>query len=405
MKWQTRTLGNLVQDGGGGIQTGPFGSQLHQSDYSDSGTPVVMPQDIADDRISVEKIAYVPDQVANKLVRHRLECGDVVYPRRGDLNKRVIIRDGEAGWLCGTGCIRVRLGDSEVDPGFLYYYLRLPHVVRFIENKAIGATMLNLNTSILESVSIAYPPKVEQQRIASILSAYDDLIENNTRRISLLDELVRLVFREWFLSFRFPGHERTRIVNGIPDGWEATTLGSLVDLVRGAVDPAQVDPSTPYVGLEHIPRQSIALNAWGEAADVGSNKFRFEELDILFGKIRPYFHKVVFAPMKGICSSDTIVMRPRRDCAFGIALAVASSARFVDHVWQAARIGAKMPRADWGVMASYPVLMPGPALLEEFNDLVLTAAREIQSLIVLNQKLREARDLLLPRLMDGRIPV
>ena len=167
MTWKTTTLGQLADEFGGVVQTGPFGAQLHQSDYRDDGTPAIMPQNIVGDRIVTDSIARVDEAMVSKLSRHVLKVGDIIYPRRGDLNKRALIGEQEAGWLCGTGCIKISLPDSFIAPNYLFYYLKQPQVVRDIENNAVGATMLNLSATILRTIKIQYPDITTQQRIAS----------------------------------------------------------------------------------------------------------------------------------------------------------------------------------------------------------------------------------------------
>lgn len=405
MTWKKATLGQIADEVGGSIQTGPFGSQLHQSDYQSYGTPVVMPQNIVNDRITEDSIAYIDDVMVGKLFRHVLQVGDIVYPRRGELNKRAIISERESGWLCGTGCVKISLPNSPLVPSFLFYYLKQSQVVKWIENKAVGSTMLNLNTGILRSLEVQYPNYQTQQRIAEILSNYDRAIDNNNRRITLLEESIHLVYKEWFVHLRFPGHESVKVVDGIPEGWKRKTLKDIALSIRQSIHPSNTEPNTPYVGLEHIPRQSIALTSWGYSNQVDSNKFVFTQGDILFGKIRPYFHKVVFAPLNGICSSDAIVIRPIKQDLFGLTLSLVSSVVFVDYTSKTSKEGSKMPRANWDVMEQYPILIPSPKLLQEFNTLVSLVINQITSLIFTNQRLQEARDLLLPRLMNGSIAV
>ena len=130
----TRTLGEICDEVDGTIQTGPFGSQLHQSDYRDVGTPVVMPKDLIEGRVSVEGIARIGVEDVERLSRHKLSSGDIVYARRGDIGRRALITSREAGWMCGTGCMRISLGDTVVHPIFLYYYLGQPSVVAWIYN-------------------------------------------------------------------------------------------------------------------------------------------------------------------------------------------------------------------------------------------------------------------------------
>lgn len=192
MAWRETTLGEVCDQVDGIIQTGPFGSQLHESDYSPEGIPVVMPKDIIEGRIAVESVARVAPDHVERLWRHKLEPGDIVYGRRGDIGRQALIRAEQEGWLCGTGCLRLSLGDSVLDPLFLHYYLRQQSVVRWISNQAVGATLPNLNTGILRSVPVLIPPLPVQRRIASILSAYDELMENSQRRIRILEAMARV---------------------------------------------------------------------------------------------------------------------------------------------------------------------------------------------------------------------
>lgn len=199
MSWHAVKLGDICVDGG--IQTGPFGSQLHQSDYSDEGMPVVMPVDLVDGGISTERIARVSDDHVQRLSRHILEPGDIVYARRGDVGRCSKVTQNEAGWLCGTGCLRLRADSNLVDKTFLYYALSNPAVIGWVRNHAVGATMPNLNTTILENVPLSIPDSLEVQcQISSILMAYDNLIENNRRQIALLEEAADLTFANWFIT-------------------------------------------------------------------------------------------------------------------------------------------------------------------------------------------------------------
>ena len=170
------------------------------------------------------------------------------------------------------------------------------------------------------------------------------------------------------------------------------------------MNPDAVAPETPYVGLEHIPRRSIALAEWGQAADVGSTKLRFREGDILFGKIRPYFHKVAVAPVAGVASSDAIVIRAKQAQDFGLALAVASSDAFVAHATQTSN-GTKMPRANWGVLRQYPVPTPPQALHKQFEEFMAVVVSAVANHVLRNHNLRTTRDLLLPKLISGELDV
>jgi type I restriction enzyme S subunit len=287
------------------------------------------------------------------------------------------------------------------DHRFVFYFLHTIDFKRF----DVGNSNPTLNRNHIHDLAISYPTAPTQKRIADILAAYDDLIENNLRRMALLEEAARLLYQEWFVRLRFPGHEHTPIRDGVPEGWERRCLGDLCEEIKNLVAPDDLEPDTPYIGLEHMPRRSITLSSWGRSEEVSSTKHRYQAGDVLFGKIRPYFHKVGFALTDGVASSDTIVMRPRTDDLRPLVLLTASSDLFVATTSQAVREGSKMPRADWKLMKQFPLLQPPHALLASFNDTISSITGQLKTLAFLNQKLKAARDLLLPKLMSGEIPI
>ncbi len=236
MKWEIAKLGDISKN----IQTGPFGSQLHQSDYSECGIPVVMPKNLVGGKISEESIARVDKTHVERLCRHKIEVGDILYSRRGDVGRCAHVTKKEEGWLCGTGCLRVTIDSEKADSRFVFFQLQHPDTVGWVEKHAVGATMLNLNTTILSSVPIRLPALEIQKRIADILSAYDDLIENNQKQIKLLEEAARRLYKEWFVNLRFPGHENTKIVDGVPEGWRVASIADICDTVGGGTPPTKI---------------------------------------------------------------------------------------------------------------------------------------------------------------------
>jgi type I restriction enzyme S subunit len=302
--------------------------------------------------------------------------------------------------------VHLRPNRAKVDPDFLcYFLLDAPQQGKLMAGET-GATAKHVNMKDIRVLELSGLPGLKiQHAIGSLLAAYDDLIENNRRRIDLLEEAARQLYREWFVCLRFPGHEHTRITKGIPEGWKSKTLGDLRFEVRESISPESVEPDTPYIGLEHIPRRSISLTEWGRAEQVTSSKHRFREGEILFGKIRPYFHKVGIAFVDGVASSDAIVIRPIDLKVHGMVLMTVSSDPFVAVTAQTMREGSKMPRADWKQMQGYPVPLPPDGLLGSFESQIQSIVEQLKTLSFANHKLRAARDLLLPRLMGGEISV
>jgi type I restriction enzyme S subunit len=303
------------------------------------------------------------------------------------------------------GLVQIK-DEQSIDRIFLYYLLNTHDYRSQVRGSASGATVRHTSPGRIKNCTARIPKEVKVQRvIGEMLSAYDELMENNGRRMGLLEEAARLLYREWFVRLRFPGHERTKVTRGVPHGWECKTLGGLCSEIREHVSPDDLEPDTPYIGLEHMPRRSISLAGWGEAEAVTSTKHRFKAGDILFGKIRPYFHKVGISFTDGVASSDAIVLRPNADALRSFVLMTVSSDHFVSTASQTAKEGSKMPRANWDLMMRFEVAVPPRGLLETFSQSVAAITDQLQTLSFQNRKLRAARDLLLPRLMSGEIAV
>jgi len=195
--WAT-TIGAVCDQHGGEIQTGPFGSQLHASDYADEGTPVVMPQDMQGGSIVCDRIARVADKHVARLPQHVLVRGDVVFSRRGDVTRFAIVTEREAGWLCGTGSIRIRLNCPDIDIAYARQYLQQVSVGDWLKHNAKGVTMANLNTGIIRALPFVYPPLDEQRRIAEVLDRAEALLAKRRTALAQLDTLTQSIFLDLF---------------------------------------------------------------------------------------------------------------------------------------------------------------------------------------------------------------
>ena len=340
----------------------------------------------------------------------RFENGDVLFARitpclEHGKTAQVMNLPSEAGF--GSTEFFVFRGRKHISDSRYIYYLSCSHVLRepAIKSMVGAAGRQRAQRTVVEETAVLAPSVQEQLRIASILSAYDDLIENNRRRMKLLEESARQLYREWFVRLRFPGHERVKVTHGLPEGWERKPLVDIAPDLRDAANPADLEPGTPYIGLEHMPRRSITLLEWGTAEQVTSAKLRYKAGDILFGKIRPYFHKVGFALTDGVSSSDSIILRPVAEELHAFVLLTVSSDWFVAVVSKTAKEGSKMPRADWNLMERHELAVPPASILNAFRDVVDPIVSQLKTLAFQNQKLRAARDLLLPKLMSGEIAV
>jgi type I restriction enzyme S subunit len=412
MGWKTATLGEICDQVGGVIQTGPFGSQLHQSDYSQEGIPLVMPKDIIEGRIATDSIARVATEHVERLSRHKLKSGDIVYGRRGDIGRQALVRQPQEGWLCGTGCLRLSLGSSVIEPTFLHYYLRESEVIGWITNQAIGATLPNLNTSILRSVPVHLPPLPTQRKIAAILSAYDDLIENNLRRIRILEDMAQNLYREWFVKFRFPGHQYARFVDSplgrIPEGWEVKNMPDAV-IIRPSL-PVPKNGQIPFVSMGSLSETSMLISEI-EYRPKASGA-RFQNGDTLFARITPCLENgktgfVQFMPSDvtiACGSTEFIVLRSRTLCPEYVYL-MARSDLFRDNALKSMSGATGRQRVREDCFNQFLLAQPSAKILEHFQMIARPQFDMIYSLSLKNQNLRRTRDLLLPRLISGEVDV
>ena len=337
----------------------------------------------------------------------KLQRQDVVLTTRGTLGNAAYydVAVPFEHMRINSGMVILRCDRSKMLPQYLYAFLRSSLFHAQIERMRSGVAQPQLPIRDMKRIAIPQPTPSQQLRLVEIFSAYDDLIENNRRRIALLEEAARLLYREWFLHFRFAGHEHLKIIDGLPEGWERRTLGDVVEVVKESVKPSDFEENDIHIGLEHIPRRSFTLADWEPTEGLASGKWRFEEGDILFGKIRPYFHKVGFTMRKGLVSSDALVWRVHDEADWPVVLCATSSDHFVAVASKTVREGSKMPRADWKVLQEYVIPQPPGGLLSIFNDVVQTIAAQCKTLAFQNRALGQARDLLLPRLMNEEIAI
>ena len=407
-----------------GIQTGPFGSQLHKRDYVSDGTPIVTVEHLGDNRLVHRDLPRVSDKDRDRLSKYRLKAGDIVFSRVGSVDRRALVRQEEEGWLFSGRCLRVRGDPDQIDRTFLSYFFGLNAFREHIRSIAVGATMPSLNTRLLSSIVVPHPPLPEQRAIAHVLGTLDDKIELNRGMNETLEAMARALFKSWFVDFDpvrakmegrdtglpqdiadlFPDRLVDSEMGEIPEGWTVGSLGDIATLRRRGIDPGRVAGDTPYIGLQHMPRQSIALTSWGEAGSVSSRKSAFNVGDILFGKLRPYFHKVGIAPVDGLCSTDIVVLNERMPSWSAFVLACVSSSPFVAHTSQTST-GTKMPRTSWQAMSTYELCRPADAVARQFRDIASPMLGRIVGNVHESRTLAALRDTLLPKLTSGEIRV
>ncbi len=386
-QWRSTTLGALCERSGGLIQTGPFGSQLHASDYVPAGVPVVMPQNIGENVIVAEGIARISEADAGRLSRHLVAEGDILYSRRGDVERRALVRAADVGSLCGTGCLLVRTRDEEVvDPPFLSYRLGAPDVREWIRNHAVGATMPNLNTGILSAAPITLPAVSEQRAIAEVLGALDDKIAVSERVSSTAEELA------------------VSLVEGFEPAWP---LASFVEVLRATVDPGKLaDDQVDHYSLPAFDAGRRPERVAPET--IKSSKFVVAEPSVLVSKLNPRFPRIweiaTRPAVRALASTEFVVLRPEV-ISTSLLWAMVSQPRF----------SSELESLVAGTSGSHQRVKPGQMLAVRVPDPLKIPVRTQLEIALLSDRARAARherdalvtmrDALLPALMSGRLRV
>lgn len=402
MSWNKVKLGDISTS----IQPGPFGSQLHSSDYSNEGTPIIMPKDMIDGHISHTNLVYVSEEHVNRLSRHQVHKGNLMVARKGDVRKCVFITDNEEGWMTGSDCLKVTLDEEKCVPKYIYYQLRSPFIGKWLETISIGATMPSLNTGLLSGIELFLPPLVIQEQIANVLTEYDALIQNNQKQIKLLEEAAQRLYKEWFVDLRFPGHEDVQIVDGVPEGWRKTPFSQKVDVMSGGTpktsNPEYYNGSIPFYSPKDSSGAFFAFNTETHISQYG--------LDNCNSKLYPQGTVIITA--RGTVGKTTILAVPM---AMNQSCYALKSDYFasVYYIFFALRqeIEALKTMANGGVFDTIivktfdriSILDPGKAIIEKFDQAVSPFMGEIKNDMRKITYLTEARDRLLPKLMSGEI--
>lgn len=414
-KLTQKKLGHICDEGGGEIKTGPFGTQLHKSDYRREGIPVVMPKNILSGKISTEGIARIDDADATRLSQHRHTVGDIVYGRRGDIGRHALITRREDGWLCGTGCLRIRLGNGELNPKYLHYYLDQEHVIQWICNQSVGATMPNLNTAILRSVPIKYPTFDVQRKIVSILSAYDDLIENSLRRIKILEEMAQNVYREWFIKFRFPGHEKVRMVDSelgmVPEGWEISSVEETFEILGGGTPSKKI---AEYWENGHINWYSPTNLTASKSMFMDESRIKITEAGLKRSSARLFPSYSVMMTSRatlGVLSINTTEACTNQ--GFITCIPNDKMPLYTLFFWLKENVekfislgtGATFKEITKGVFKTIDVLVPPTNIGKVYEDFADPIGKQVLNVYRRAAVLRQTRDLLLPRLISGELDI
>lgn len=371
------------------VQTGPFGSQLHQKDYVNQGTPIITVEHLGENRINHSKdIPCVSEIDRNRLSKYWLEKGDIVFSRVGSVDRRAYVTEKEHGWLFSGRCLRVRVTSSKVNPLLLSYYFGLPVFKEHIRRIAVGATMPSINTSILSGVEVSLPELEVQNSIADLLVRLDDKIELNQRMNETLEQMAQTLYKHWFVDFGpFQDGEFVESKLGeIPRGWEVKRNKDVLTLTYGkALKQKDRQPGNiPVIGSggqvdwhnQSIAKgPSIVIGRKGNAGKITWIHQDFYPIDTTFyvtGNLLPMSYILYSLRSQSLdrLGTDSAVPGLNRDVAYEQLL-----------------------------------LVPDGNATLQFDQRVTQLFNLIHCNNIENQRLTRIRDFLLPRLLSGEIEI
>lgn len=407
LNWPTKRLGDLAEFRNGvNYNKRSFGKGIKVVGVSDF-------QDYTKPRYDeLEEIN--PDGIVSE--RNILRDGDIVFVRsngnRQLIGRTLLIQQPPEEVTHSAFTIRLRFTSRQVNPKFYAYCLRTPLIRHALSAQGGGTNINNLNQDILGALEVPFPRLAVQQRIADVLSAYDDLIENNTRRIKILEGMARSLYRQWFVRFHFPGHEKLPLVASplgrIPQHWNGQ-FGDLATIEPHSINPFQF----PEEEFEHfsIPAFDTARQPAIERGEIiRSGKYCVDDTTILLSKLNPRIPRIWLPAPSGrrraITSTEFIGLKPREGVTREFIYAKCCSAEFADQ-FNSLAIGTSTShqRVKAENLLAMPSTVPDRKTIHRFTELVspmLAASEQFHSQI---QNLRRTRDLLLPKLISGEVEV
>ena len=376
------------------------------SDQFGYGFPFLSYKDVFNNYYAPEKL----NTLVNSTEKDRQKCsvkrGDVFLTRTSETTDElgmscVALKDYENATFNGF-TKRLRPLTEEIVPEYAAYFFRSSYFRAQCQSLASLITRASLNDGMIRRFKIRFPKEKKcQEKIGKILLTYDSLIENNTKRIRLLEKMAENLYKEWFVRFRFPGHEKVEMENGLPKGWKVCQLSKISDYSNCK---APNNKGLFYISTENMLKEYGGIDETVPSEWPEANVTKVDVGDILVSNIRPYFKKIWLADKEAGCSNDVLNIRAKEGiCPIFLYYSIRRDS-FFDHM-VAGSNGTKMPRGSKEFTMKYSVIVPSNNVMVEFSRIIERLIHNKRTLQHQNTLLVRQRDLLLPRLMSGKLEV
>jgi type I restriction enzyme, S subunit len=406
--WTTTKIGELASVVTKGTTPTTYGMP-----FTDSGVNFIKAEALnGDSTLDKSGFTFIAESTHEKLKRSILADSDVLVTIAGaQVGRCGLVRTEHLPANTNQAVGIIRVDPRRAEPAFVYYYFKSPKTFQICQGLGGQAAQPNINLEMLKSFELSLPERKTQKAIVEILSAYDDLIENNRRRIRLLEEAARLLYREWFVYFRFPGHEHVKITNGLPEGWQQKTFDDVCDAVGGGTPSTAKseywnDGDIPWYTPTDITRNTCLalLDSGTKITEAGLRSSSAKMLPagtvLMTSRASVGFFGIIDAPSctnQGFISIIPADSRSRMYLLYNLMYRVEEIRSHAG--------GSTYKEISRGKFRALPVVMPAQRLLHEFENHASGLHQQVRGLHQMNRKLAEARDLLLPRLMSGEIAV
>jgi len=415
--WQMLTVDEIKANEPRSCVAGPFGSSISSKYFVPEGVPVIRGNNLSDNLkpFVPHGFVFVSEEKAESFKAQQVKGGDLVFTCWGTLGQVALIpKNGPySTYIISNKQLKLRPNLEICDARFLFYYFASPQMVQHIRSIAIGAAVPGINLGILKSLQVVIPPLPTQRKIAGILSAYDRLIENNTRRIEILEEMARSLYREWFVKFRFPGHEQVQMVDSelglIPEGWEVKPIGDVAEVGRGS-SPRPIADQKYFEGGT-IPWIKIA-DATKSGKYLYETKQKVNEYGASFSRLLPKGSLIIaasgtlgYTQLLGVdgCIHDGwlyLINFNGIEKEYLYYLFLEQQQFFYN-----AAYGAAIQNVNTMILREMKIILPPFHIQKHFKDIIYNSDNLLDNLGRKNLNLRTTRDLLLPRLISGEIDV
>jgi type I restriction enzyme S subunit len=383
---------------------------LHKTaPIQETGYPLIRTPNIGKGRFNLDGVYRISQETYDKwTIRAVPQKNDLIMAREAPAGNVAIIKSEEPHCL-GQRTVHIRPNPDLIDPDFLTYFLLAPKQQAALLKNQIGVHVGHVNMKDIRKLPLEnLPPMEEQRKRAQIIAAYDDLIENNKRRIELLEESARQLYKEWFVRFRFPGHEHVKIIDGVPEGWIKTTADQAMDILSGGTPKTSVpDYWDGEIGF-FTPKDTT------DSVYVSTTEKTITTLGLEKCASNLYPKNTLFITARGTVGNLNLAQKPMamNQSCYALVAREPINQLYLYFAMQAGiqqvksrAVGAVFDAIIKDTFKVIPFLIPPKGRVEEFTDFVQPILAQIDTLMISTERLVQARDILLPKLMSGEIAV